>query len=580
MFGNGISRPIRMLCRGTLSSPRGNHRMTNETTESPYFKYLGVESEAPDHYRLLGLQHFAQSPALIRAAAEAARERLLDNRPEEDLDRWQQICEEVDSAERRLLDSEIKQIYDDALRSALKSTSGSGGSPGATTPGNGSAPIAKLMGPAAGSPPPPSSSPLPPVESLTAVPNQASQADPMAPVASAAAVSDPMAPVATPGTSSSAPPWSAPHRSASSPAPSMPVSSSTQPRGGSNSPVPIAISASGSSSDSPSTSTLRSRRKETSAPLVVGVLATLGFIGLIVVLLIPPGNKEKDKTARADNNPPADTSAADTTTPDRKPDVPPPVDQGRPSLQKPPEGGMPPTAEPNAIPGVGPTGRPNIVQPDPEPEPEPAQMADPPMPNPMMTEPEPEPQQTPDPMPQEPPPAEPMPAEPPESTATPEQIEAMRKELKTAVTAMVDRDLETAEKALKQAEELAVDPAMTATAANYRLLYDAVEGFWEAVREGITSIVPGEELVISDIRMFVVDVKPNEVTIRIQGRNRTYKALDEGVHRCVPPRRSSRRPRSGSPDVAAGGAARNPGEKPVAAARGWAATGMTTAASP
>lgn len=86
---------------------------------NPYREWLGLDAhiEAPNYYELLGLPQFEADAARLLAAADRALVRVRGFRPGAQAAAWARLLDELAAAKRCLCDPQLKQAYDQTLQS-------------------------------------------------------------------------------------------------------------------------------------------------------------------------------------------------------------------------------------------------------------------------------------------------------------------------------------------------------------------------------------------------------------------------------------------------------------------------------
>jgi hypothetical protein len=115
------------------------------------------------------------------------------------------------------------------------------------------------------------------------------------------------------------------------------------------------------------------------------------------------------------------------------------------------------------------------------------------------------------------------PADPP---VDPEQSARLTAELAAARKALGERNTQAASARIAAAEKLAASREQRELVAGFQTLPKYVDGFWEAVREGLKGLEEAGELQVGNTFVSIVEVGSNRLTIRANGQNRRYP-LDE-----------------------------------------------------
>ena len=254
------------------------------------------------------------------------------------------------------------------------------------------------------------------------------------------------------------------------------------------------------------------------------VLAT-GIVGL---LMFPPGGGNEVAEGPVDNG--NHVSTPDEKEPEPEPE-PTPEDEPAPEITPQPE------PEPEPGPSVINVPDPNElpIEPEPEPTPEPTPEPEPelqpldepeddpamslpdtggigpPIVTPIDPEPVPQPEPEPDPSP------EPL---------TPAEKEALKKALVGARTAMGERDQAAVIENLAAAKALARTDEQKAMVKRLEELNHYVKEFWSSVDEAYINLQPSTTIPIGTAEAAIVEVTPQELTLRYFGRNKTIPRND------------------------------------------------------
>ena len=103
------------------------------------------------------------------------------------------------------------------------------------------------------------------------------------------------------------------------------------------------------------------------------------------------------------------------------------------------------------------------------------------------------------------------------------QPSAWQRSLTKARAAMADRDLNGARMHVEAAVSQARTPAERAEAARLKMLLAHVGRFWDMVRQGVAALETAEELITKDTQVLVVHAEADELTIRTEGANHSYR---------------------------------------------------------
>ncbi len=137
---------------------------------------------------------------------------------------------------------------------------------------------------------------------------------------------------------------------------------------------------------------------------------------------------------------------------------------------------------------------------------------------------QPQPAQTPEPQDDAAPPGKPKPVPTqPESTATTPRQEALEKALAAARLAMSEHDLGGARRHLKAASAKVETPEHRAEIARLGTLLDHLEAFWDGMGRVVAGLEAAEAIPVGETFVAVVEASPQQLTIKVQGRLRTYR---------------------------------------------------------
>lgn len=114
----------------------------------------------------------------------------------------------------------------------------------------------------------------------------------------------------------------------------------------------------------------------------------------------------------------------------------------------------------------------------------------------------------------------------PLSDAQQSQLRAL---LQPLVQLLRDANVSGAKSQLSAAERLVDATSAAPSVARFATLVDYVEQFWQAYDEGLRGL-EGDEFTFGDRRVFVVEARPQRLTLRVDGRNRRFNG------RQLPPR--------------------------------------------
>jgi hypothetical protein len=120
--------------------------------------------------------------------------------------------------------------------------------------------------------------------------------------------------------------------------------------------------------------------------------------------------------------------------------------------------------------------------------------------------------------------------------------------LKLARRAVVERRLEEARKSLEAAHELALGSTLEPQVTRLSLITDHVDQFWQAFEAGLKDL-GGQEITLGGKLASVIEVRPKELLVRVEGRNRKFnrERLPTGIAIAVADR--ALKPEAGSSDL-------------------------------
>lgn len=136
---------------------------------------------------------------------------------------------------------------------------------------------------------------------------------------------------------------------------------------------------------------------------------------------------------------------------------------------------------------------------------------------------------------QKPPPADRTrpgsPASSPSSNASsPQFAQALAK----ARAALRERQIARAETLLRDAAALATTPEEGEAVERTKLLAQYAAGFWDAVGESLAALQPADEIELGKLRVAVVEVSRDSLTVKMQGRIQTWSRRDMPAEVAVP----------------------------------------------
>ncbi len=108
-----------------------------------------------------------------------------------------------------------------------------------------------------------------------------------------------------------------------------------------------------------------------------------------------------------------------------------------------------------------------------------------------------------------------------ESQPTAAELRRITRLLRDASRHLSEREPTQAKECLLQARHLAKTSELEARVARLDSLRQYVQGFWQSVEDGMVDL-ENTELVMNDQRMFVVQLTPEQIILRIEGQNRRF----------------------------------------------------------
>lgn len=115
-------------------------------------------------------------------------------------------------------------------------------------------------------------------------------------------------------------------------------------------------------------------------------------------------------------------------------------------------------------------------------------------------------------------------AKPREQPLDAAQVAQFQAELRGARQALGERQYQQAKDRIDSAKRLAVSEEQNRLVKSFQALTMYVEGFWQAVREGLQGLETAGELKFGGTVVSVVEVGPSHLLIREAGENRRYSA--------------------------------------------------------
>jgi hypothetical protein len=99
------------------------------------------------------------------------------------------------------------------------------------------------------------------------------------------------------------------------------------------------------------------------------------------------------------------------------------------------------------------------------------------------------------------------------------ELRQLTRSLRAARQLLSLRQFDRSKQHLARARQWAKTPELEAMVERLDTLHQYVHGFWMAVEDG-TKDLENTELVVDGNRMFVVELNPQEIVLRVEGRNR------------------------------------------------------------
>jgi hypothetical protein len=452
----------------------------------PYVQWLGFpQGQQPaNHYELLGIEPLQSDSEVISHAADCLRGRIRSIRPGPHLAEWQQLLDQLSTA---------KAAYDAGLR-------GQGTPSPAVPPGQ----------PDEQQPPPMA---IPPVSPP--------QQGPFAEV--------PPAPSPPQGPAGAIPPGAIPPQQpawqgtwASAPQPS-PVTSDPQASALGQPPLPLQVPAEPASQQPPYAQAVLpaegapppgpegvggdlvspqpGRRPKARSPLkaLAVLLLLLAASGLGLVLYNVMTKQPAEVAGGGNGGASGDWDPAPGKEPGKAPKQNTLARQDSPAKQTP---ASKPKPQPNSKPK---TGSPENPAPKPGPEEKP------------------NPKGKPEPV------ENPKPKEKPKPPLDPAKQAALKQALEYARIALSEHDLAAAEQHLNTAGANAQSPEDQAAVERLRTLRGYLEQFWEGIRSSVAELESGEELVIGNTRIAVVEASRDRLIVKATGRLHTFQIPGPGI---------------------------------------------------
>jgi hypothetical protein len=488
----------------------------------PYAAWLGITDprRPPSQYQLLGIPNFEGDLTNIRVHADASLARINSIDPGPNQIAWNQVRQEMFLAKMCLCDPARKRNYDEQLRQTLTATQ-TAQQPAAEAAARPTAVAAQSPAPTRQLPS--QSDLLPPTSSKNpmAFLEQAGVAQAPAIFEPEPILNEPIVQelatipteVSTTGTNGPIPVRNRP----------MPLPIST------NTPTPIGFNSSPTVTPVKAVQYDRSHKTLISPDMLmlagagVFVLA-LAYVGISRLMSSPaptvavqaPQSTTQTVTPPAPITPPQPSQPRDTSPPViTKPTVnspaPPPSSVGRPN------------DNPNRL--VAETDSPMVEEEGPAKVPPestddlPNESDDQPQPAPSVDEPE-MPEDSPTPPAKTPEPSAPN-TDPP-AAQSPEAAAAFEEAAVGVRAELAARNLPQAKQHLAKAMSLAASEEQSSMAARLEMLFNYVEGFWQAVVKAMAGLQATDVIPIGNTEVAVVEVDEQSITLRAAGRNIPY----------------------------------------------------------
>lgn len=497
---------------------------------NPYREWLNLDDHHPNHYALLGLDEFEDDGRRIASAADLRFAQVRRIRPGQRAVHWQQLLDEIAAVKACLTDASRKAKYDTSLRMQIgarqpvaghleteTASSTTSESEWAWPPGMG--PSARSTGSDAPVAKPVSGSPKQLAAEFLGVPAKAveQKLELHAPSSAATMAEKPLAR----GAPRSKPPASA------KPA-GFAVPDSLAPAANVESELPPAAAAKVNSSEVPDFSEETGSSFNRTIAVLGGVTAAILLV-LVVALFVQGRNVDESGSSEIALEQSSEAISPDSRAPLANQEVVSgdnvaalAVDEGSRPDEEPPPATLPPATDVDPVEEAQPVQESvpgeNVAKVDMEPDEDGSDS--------VKTEPATRPVVEPAPdlesaaMTKEPPVVE-------QQARGSADTTRFREALAELQSALADRNLEQAEKDLKRARTLAASPEEKDTVAGWESLHSHVTQFWGSVRAGLIQLAALDELKIGSTIFIVVESSPEKLTIRLLGRNRSYKVIEE-----------------------------------------------------
>lgn len=464
---------------------------------NPYQEWLQCRSKRPHYFELLGVSPQETDSEKIRRSAASRLAAVRRVRPGEYLDLWQSLIDEINEAERVLLDPEARRTYVQKLRAAREKKKAGDSPPKSESP----------------SPPMVTSTPVPTAPPIPSAPPQRES-----PEGAAAASPDPNAPLTAPRPTAESvggeafdpmAPLTAPEIPASQPALTG-AAAATQ----AGSPASVDFnSMSGGSSGLAAFTRKRTQRKRRNM-FITGVLSlvVVGLLGTLVVLNQDAILGSKLSEAEVVNDPASSTDGeTDSETAGTTPDQPnsPPSDEetDAETNNSPTDNNIDTSSDPDSS-AVDPTSDPEMTGPD-----------DPTTPS------------------IDPPPTEPSnDPETPERSLTRPEAYALGETLKAAHVALSERNFEEAEALWTSAREQASGSDYSDLVDRLQIVGQTTRRCWDQIAKAAGQLQSSEVLEFSPtVAVAIIEASEDRLVYRVNGerQERAPRELPPGLGKLI-----------------------------------------------
>ena len=496
---------------------------------NPYREWLNLEDHHPNHYALLGLDVFEDDGRRIASAADLRLAQVRRIRPGAHAIHWQQLLDEIAAAKARLTDASRKAEYDTSLRMQIGPRPVAAGhletETASSTTSESQWPWPPGMGPSARSidsgvpvAKPVSGSPKQLAAEFLGVPAKAveQKLESHAPSSAATTAKKPL----VRGAARSKPP-------ASAKLAGFAVPDSLVPAANVESELPPAAAAKVNSSEVLGFAEETGSSFNRTIAILGGVTAAILLV-LLVALFVQGRNVDESGSSEIALEQRPEAISPDSRAPLANQEVVSgdnvaalAVDEGSRPGEEPPRATLLPATDVDPVEEAQPVQKSvpgeNVAELEMEPDEDGSDSKMESATRPVV---EPAPDLESVAMTKEPPVVE-------QQTVAPADSTRFRKALAELQSALAERNLEQAEKDLKRARTLAASPEEKDTVARWESLHSDVTQFWGSVRAGLIQLAALDELKIGSTIFIVVESSPEKLTIRLLGRNRSYKVIEE-----------------------------------------------------